>query len=289
MLTSVHGSCSLRHRDLAGFTLVEILLVVLIIAILSSVAIPTLSIRTGSVRDEAERLAQLIEHAEIMAGSTGSTFGLHVSPDRYNILRWSGSWTSVPIEPLFSTYLLPKSIRLELAGNTELTQATVSPIRFPPTGFPPAFRIRVSGANEHWLVESNVAGRVKVSLGEWGRMILRGFTLVEVLVGLAITAIALGAAMRASSSALQGSVNVENRTVARWVSKNELAKLQAQQALPPPGYASGDVLQANIHFHWDAKIETTPNPNFRRIVISTRRQDGSTTLATVEGFSVGTR
>ena len=116
-----------------------------------------------------------------------------------------------------------------------------------------------------------------------------GFTLIEVLVALAIIAISIGAAMRATSAALMGSGEIRERTMARWVGRNELARLQTAQALPSPGALSGEVTQGKVGFSWNAVVENTPNPNFRRVEIVVKRQDGTHSLATVQGFVVGSR
>lgn len=116
-----------------------------------------------------------------------------------------------------------------------------------------------------------------------------GFTLVEVLVALAIIAISIGAAMRATSAALMNSGEIKDRTMARWVGRNELARLQTLQSLPAPGKLTGEARQGNADFAWDAVVETTPNPNFRRVEIVVRRQDGAHALVTIQGFVVGSR
>lgn len=116
-----------------------------------------------------------------------------------------------------------------------------------------------------------------------------GFTLIEVLVALAIIAISLGTAMRATSAALAGSGEIKDRTMARWVGRNELARLQTAQSLPAPGALAGEAEQGSVGFLWNANVESTPNPNFRRVEIIVKRQDGSHSLVTVQGFIVGSR
>jgi general secretion pathway protein I len=116
-----------------------------------------------------------------------------------------------------------------------------------------------------------------------------GFTLIEVLVALAIIAISVGAAMRASSAAVAGSGDVRDRMMARWVGRNELARLQTSQSLPAPGKLAGETTQGNVGFSWEALVESTPNPNFRKVQIAVKRQDGTRSLVSVQGFVVGSR
>ena len=116
-----------------------------------------------------------------------------------------------------------------------------------------------------------------------------GFTLVEVLVALAIIAISIGAAMRATSAALVNSGEIRDRTMARWAGRNELARLQTLQSVPAPGKLTGETRQGNVAFVWEAVIETTPNPNFRRVEIDVRRPGSGHSLASIQGFVVGSR
>lgn len=116
-----------------------------------------------------------------------------------------------------------------------------------------------------------------------------GFTLIEVLVALAIIALSIGTALRATSAAVANLGDARDRTMARWVGKNELARLQTAQSLPALGTLSGEATQGNLGFSWNAVIDTTPNPNFRKVEIVVRRQNEARALATVQGFVVGSR
>ena len=96
----------------------------------------------------------------------------------------------------------------------------------------------------------------------------RGFTLIEILVALAIVAVALSAGMRALAQATDSASALKSRTLALWVAQNRLAA--AQIANPWPGLAvyEGDATQAGIHYLWRATVTSTPNPSFRKIEIT---------------------
>ena len=162
MQTLAPGSYSRLQPLSGGFTLVEILLVLLIAGILASTVLTTLSFRQASSQDEAERLAQLIEHAQIMATSLGSPIGLEVSASRYEFLRWSGTWSPMESGHLSGRYQLPANISMEAQADPVSGHAAPRLIRFPSAGYPPAFGIRVIGAGHAWLVRGNLAGRVAV-------------------------------------------------------------------------------------------------------------------------------
>ena len=96
----------------------------------------------------------------------------------------------------------------------------------------------------------------------------RGFTLVEILVALAIVAIALTAGMRALAQASDNATALKARTLALWVAQNRLAAAQIASPWPALGGYSGEASQAGANFVWQASVATTPNPAFRRIEIT---------------------
>jgi general secretion pathway protein I len=113
----------------------------------------------------------------------------------------------------------------------------------------------------------------------------RGFTLVEILVALAIVAIALTAGMRALTQAADGATALKARTLALWVAQNVLARAQLAMPSPSPGTSSGDESQAAAQFHWRATITATPNPAFRRIDIVVAAPDAPEyALAQLTGY-----
>jgi general secretion pathway protein I len=96
---------------------------------------------------------------------------------------------------------------------------------------------------------------------------LRAFTLVEVLVALALLAVALTAGMRALAQSADSAGNLKARTLALWVAQNRLAAAQLETPSPAFGRYEGAETQANARFVWHASISATPNPSFRKIEI----------------------
>ena len=94
-----------------------------------------------------------------------------------------------------------------------------------------------------------------------------GFTLFEVLVALAIMAVALSALLRAGGVAADNSEQMKQRMIASWEAQNQLALLQAQREWPGPGLQQGETDSDGRRLRWEREISDTPNPNFRKIVI----------------------
>lgn len=118
---------------------------------------------------------------------------------------------------------------------------------------------------------------------------LVGFTLIEVLVSLSILAVALGAGLRAAAVAMDNNAELKERTLARWVGRNQLSRLQAGASFPGTGVTTGDAQQGPYTFAWKIDIETTPNPDFRRVSVSVHRPNSDSSLYQVTGFVVARR
>jgi general secretion pathway protein I len=94
-----------------------------------------------------------------------------------------------------------------------------------------------------------------------------GFTLVEILVALAIVAIALAAGFRSVAQSADSATALKARTLALWVAQNRLAAAQLESPAPPSGERSGSDTEAGAAFSWRETVSGTPNPAFRKIEI----------------------
>lgn len=92
-----------------------------------------------------------------------------------------------------------------------------------------------------------------------------GFTLVEVLVALAIISVALLAALRAAGQATQAVDELRLRLFAGWVAQNRLAEHRARGDWLALGISRGAQRQAGADFAWREEVIGTPNPAFRRV------------------------
>ena len=115
----------------------------------------------------------------------------------------------------------------------------------------------------------------------------RGFTLVEVLVALAIVSIALIAALRAAGQGTGAAGELRARLLAGWIAENRLAEHRARGDWLPLGIARGTQAQGGAEFAWREEVIATPNLAFRRVdVFVSAPAEESRSLARLTGFVV---
>jgi general secretion pathway protein I len=107
----------------------------------------------------------------------------------------------------------------------------------------------------------------------------RGFTMIEVLVALAIIAVALAASIRAVGSLASGEVDLHRRLLAGWSADNTLAQLRLTHAWPNVGETSFDCSQGNLQLLCTEHVTATPNPVFRRVEVMVTMPGRSANLA----------
>ncbi len=95
-----------------------------------------------------------------------------------------------------------------------------------------------------------------------------GFTLIEVLVALAIIAIALGALLSTSGSQAGSAGYLKQKTLAHWVAMNELTRLHAERRFPDLGKAKGGVEMAGTEWYWQRETLETEDKSARQVSIT---------------------
>ena len=93
----------------------------------------------------------------------------------------------------------------------------------------------------------------------------QGFTLIEVLVALAIVALALMAGVRVSASLTNNAQRQSDAMLAQICADNALIQLRLSQQLPSVGVTNIACEQASQTFDVALTVSTTPNPAFRRV------------------------
>lgn len=92
-----------------------------------------------------------------------------------------------------------------------------------------------------------------------------GFTLIEVLVALAIIAISLGAILNTSGTQANQAAYLKQKTIAHWVAMNEITKLQIEQKLISTGETTGSTEMANHEWFWARMVTKTEDKNSQQV------------------------
>lgn len=112
-----------------------------------------------------------------------------------------------------------------------------------------------------------------------------GFTLIEMLVALAVVAIALAAISSNYISSFDITDSLKERTIARWVAENHLVMRQVQTPWPALGTREGTLKYAGSEWSWEEAVKPTPDQDFRRISIDVRRKESTWTAASLVAYA----
>ena len=111
-----------------------------------------------------------------------------------------------------------------------------------------------------------------------------GFTLIEILVALAVLAIALTAAAHSVGSAVDTTVALRERMLARWVAEDRMAELELRGEWPALDTREGDAEMGGRKFHWVQETGVTPVTKMRRVETSVLLPGGKVPLVRLTGF-----
>ncbi len=115
-----------------------------------------------------------------------------------------------------------------------------------------------------------------------------GFTLIEVLIALAVVALALLALTRTAALEVRDFDMLRERTLAGWVAANVLAEARVSGALPPAGTSDGRVELGGRAWHWRREVSATADADIRRIDIRVYAGEATDPVASLSGFAAAT-
>ncbi|HZW60263.1 MAG TPA: type II secretion system minor pseudopilin GspI [Woeseiaceae bacterium] len=113
---------------------------------------------------------------------------------------------------------------------------------------------------------------------------LRGFTLVEVMVALAIAAISLAAVAAAVSQMADAATAMRDRTYASWIAQNRITEMRLANVVPEVSETHGEASFAGQEWTWTATVSETGVDNLFRVDVAVSLADSDYTIRTVTGF-----
>ena len=100
-----------------------------------------------------------------------------------------------------------------------------------------------------------------------------GFTLIEVMLAMAIFSIAGIALLSAADNNFKNLSHLENKVLANWVASNQLVAMTLDPTWPPKNNKKGTVEMAGQEWFWLQKVLKTENKNMRAITIEIRNKE----------------
>lgn len=118
----------------------------------------------------------------------------------------------------------------------------------------------------------------------------RGFTLVEVLVAMAIVAVAIPALISTISTQANNVSKIREQTIADWVAQNQLNAQRLNYRLTGRilnGRQSGSEEMSGIEWHWLVESKETSVDRLRRLTVKVGLDQGdvdSNPISQLSGF-----
>lgn len=115
----------------------------------------------------------------------------------------------------------------------------------------------------------------------------KGFTLIEVMVALAIVGLSLTAIAASMSQMIDAANTMRERTYASWIAQNKIAEIRLSAQAPTVSTVREDIEYANSEWTWEAVISETGVEELFRVDVSVSFAGSDDVIRTVTGF-VGT-
>ncbi|MEX0607061.1 MAG: type II secretion system minor pseudopilin GspI [Halofilum sp. (in: g-proteobacteria)] len=110
-----------------------------------------------------------------------------------------------------------------------------------------------------------------------------GFTLVEVLVALAVFAVGMTALIVAGAQRAQDLSYLRDRTLASWIAADRIDELRLERHWRT-GRRDGEVEMAGQTWIWEAEVVGTANEAVHRVEVAVSRGAGAEPVTRLTGF-----
>jgi general secretion pathway protein H len=157
-----------------GFTLIEMLVVVFIIGLLSSVVVLAMPMGRDSLRQDTRALTARIKLVAQESVMNGAATGVLITPEGYNFYRLdAGKWIAMTGDRLFRPQTWRKGVVADVvrAGNAapapsvfERGKPPAPNVVFDPTGLATPFSVSLVEDGEHFVVSNTAKGEVVINV-----------------------------------------------------------------------------------------------------------------------------
>jgi len=111
-----------------------------------------------------------------------------------------------------------------------------------------------------------------------------GFTLIEVMVAVAIAGLSLAAVAASISQMVDAGSAMQERTYASWIAHNKIVELRLTNEIPEVSSTEGEVEFASLEWSWRATISETDVENLFRVDVDVSHIGSDDVIRTVTGF-----
>ena len=112
-----------------------------------------------------------------------------------------------------------------------------------------------------------------------------GFTLLEVMLAMAVFAIAGVALLGVADNNYSHISHLEEQMFANWVASNQLVEVSLDKTWPPKNNRKGKVEMAGRTWYWQQKVIKTNNKELRSIIMEVRlNEDDELVTASLMAF-----
>ena len=112
----------------------------------------------------------------------------------------------------------------------------------------------------------------------------QGFTLIEVLVALAIVAIALGTIIAITSQDIMRVDSMQKRMFANWIAQNKLAENRLNNIKNSVGTKDGSIIYAGSEWTWEIVTSKSGIENLLRMDVSVSNANDDVSIRKLTGF-----
>lgn len=113
-----------------------------------------------------------------------------------------------------------------------------------------------------------------------------GFTLLEVMIAVAVLAMALTSLVKLNAQSIQNMSYLERKTYAMWVAQNQLSEVLAKGQRITTGRSQGKAEMAGVSWWWEMVVTETAVEQLQRVELRVKQQEkGSDPLYRLIAFT----